>query len=211
MTKTLRSGYTDHLNRHPAENICHGFDFAAYLGRPLNNYIVLNFDEESANHSGAIFQAIRHKFRDWLNRRTKKLYSKPLSAMYVYTHENPNGHAHCNWVVHVPPELQAEFDQKRQKWIERAHKNVRRFDVVAERVNPATAKSLAKYIIKGTDSRFVSYLHLQAYAAPQGRVWGRRACTSEAISRAARQAAGFKAKRDRGKLLAANDDSKAVA
>lgn len=211
MTKMQGSGYTDHLNRHPAENICHGFDFAAYLGRPLNIYITINFDDESSDHSGAIFRAIRHKFRDWLNRRTKKLYGAALSPMYVYTHENPDGHAHCNWVLHVPPELQAEFDTKREKWIARAHKNVRHYDVKAKPVDPTTAKSLAKYIIKGIDARFVAYLHLHAYAAPQGRVWGRRAGTSEAIGRAARKAAGFKAKRDRGKLRAANDDARAAA
>lgn len=211
MTKIQGAGYTEHLNRHPAENICHGFDFAAYIGHPLNNYITINFDDESSDHSGAIFRAIRHKFRDWLNRRTKQLYGAALPPMYVYTHENPNGHAHCNWVVHVPPELQAEFDQKRQRWIERAHKNVRRYDVKAKPVDPATAKTLCKYIIKGIDSRFISYLHLHDYAAPQGRVWGRRAGTSEAIGRAARQAAGFRAKRDRGKQRAANDHARAAA
>lgn len=212
MTKTQGSGYTDHLNRHPAENICHGFDYAAYIGCPLNNYITINFDAESADRSGAIFRAIRHKCRDWFNRRTKQLYGTARPLMYVCTHENPDGHAHCNWVLHIPPELQIEYDRKRLKWIERAHKNVRRYDVKAVSVDPKTAKSLAKYIIKGIDARYIGYLHLQAYAAPQGRIWGRRAGTSEAIGRAARQAAGFKAKRDRGKLRpAANDDAKAAA
>jgi hypothetical protein len=56
MTKIRGSGYTDHLNRHPAENICHAFDYAAYLGRPLNNHITINFG--SPDHSGTIFRAI---------------------------------------------------------------------------------------------------------------------------------------------------------
>jgi len=209
--KTDYGIYTDVLNRHPAENICHAFDFAAWLGHPLNNYLVINFDSESAERSGSIFRAVRHKYRDWLNRRTKQLYGAALVPMYVYTHENPNGHAHCNWVVHVPPALQAEFDQKRVKWIERAHKNARGYDVKVKPVNQKTAKSLCKYIIKGTDPMYVKYLHLEEYAEPQGRVWGRRAGTSPALSRGARAEAGFVAKRDRGKLRAANDTRRRAA
>jgi hypothetical protein len=81
------------------------------------------------------------------------------------------------------------------------------FDISIKDVDPLTDKSLAKYIIKGTDARFVSYLHLGEYAAPQGRVWGRRATASPAIGRTARRRAGFSPKRDRHKwktqLLAA--------
>ncbi|MCK8782727.1 hypothetical protein M0654_22445 [Rhizobium sp. NTR19] len=131
--------------------------------------------------------------------------------MYVYTHENPNGHAHCNWVLHVPPALQAEFHKKRVKWVERAHRNIRRYDVLAEPVDPKTAKSLAKYICKGIDEQYIGYLHLQKYAAPQGRVWGRRAGTSPALSRAARNEASFVPKRDRGKVKAANDSRRQAA
>ena len=211
MPKNEFGTYTDFLNRHPAENICHAFDFAAWLGCPLNNYIVVNFASADEDQAGAIFRTIRHKYRDWLNRRTKQLYGEALSPMYVYTLENPNGMAHCNWVLHVPPELQAEFDKKRVRWIARAHGNARPYDVKSRAVDPDTAKSLCKYIIKGTDSRFVGYLHLENYAAPQGRVWGRRAGTSPAISRAARKDAGFIAKRDRGKLRAANDTRRKAA
>ncbi|MDX0599608.1 hypothetical protein GOD17_31670 [Sinorhizobium medicae] len=211
MPKNEFGTYTDFLNRHPAENICHAFDFAAWLGCPLNNYIVINFAREDEGRAGAIFRAIRHKYRDWLNRRTRQLYGEALAPMYVYTLENPHGMTHCNWVLHVPPDLQSEFDRKRVRWIERAHLNVRKYDVHPQMVVPGTAKSLSKYIIKGTDSRFVEYLHLENYAEPQGRVWGRRGTASPAISRAARKDAGFVAKRDRGKLRAANDARRKAA
>jgi len=158
MTKIQGAGYTEHLNRRPAENICHGFDFAAWLGHPLNNYLVLNFDAESADRSGAILRAIHHKFRDWLSRRTRQLYGKRLPPMFVYTHENPDGHAHCNWVVHVPRELQAEFERKCGRWIERAHRTKRAFDVKIRGVTPGTEKSLAKYICKGIDPLYIGYL-----------------------------------------------------
>lgn len=213
MPKNEYGTYTDFLNRHPAENICHAFDFAAWLGCPLNNYLVINFSSQDEERAGEIFRAIRHKYRDWLNRRTKQLYGEALPPMYVYTLENPNGMAHCNWVLHVPPALQAEFDRKRDRWFARAHGSTisRPYDVKLCGVKSGTAKSLCKYIIKGTDSRFVGYLHLGDYAAPQGRIWGRRAGTSPAISRAARKGAGFVAKRDRGKLRSEGDARRAAA
>jgi len=207
MTKIQWDGCTGHLNRRPAENIFHGFDFAAYLGHRLNNYVVLNFDADSADRSCAILRAVHRKFRCWLNRRTRQLYGEPLPPMFVYTHENPDGHAHCNWVVHVPPELQAEFERKCRRWVERAYEAKRPFDLIITSVEPGTEKTLAKYICKGIDPRYIDYLHLQAYATPQGRVWGRRAGTSEAISRAARRAAGFVPKRDRGKVRSADNDN----
>lgn len=214
MPKMQYRGYTDHLNRRPAQNICHAFDFARFLGHPLNQYVVINLHGEAAESAAVIFERVRHKFRDWYNRRTKKLYGLALPPMYVYTLEKPGEQAHANWVVHVPPELLAEFDKKRRKWVERAQGRRGPYDVHVSPVDPHTDKTLAKYIIKGIDGLYVGYLHLDAYAAPQGRIWGRRAGTSPSLSRAARDAAGFVAKRDRGKWKlreAANSNGRAAA
>jgi hypothetical protein len=211
MTKIQYQGYTDHLNRRTAKNICHAFDFAAYLGYPLNNYIVMNLHGLDAEYAASLFERVRHKFRDWFNRRTKQLYGKALPPMYVYTLEKPGQQAHANWVVHIPTELKREFDKKKQRWVERVQGKRGHHDIYASDVDPHTAKSLAKYIIKGIDAVYVDYLHLSTYAAPQGRIWGRRAGTSPSLSRGARNAGGFSAKRDRGKLRPANIEGKAAA
>lgn len=202
MPKMQPKGYTDHLNRKPAENICHGFDYAAFIDRPLNNYVVLNLHGESVDEAATIFEKVRHKFRDWFNRRTKQLYGHRLPPAYVYTLEQPGQQAHANWVVNIPPRLQKEFAERLERWASKAQRRKGEFDIHLEPVVPGTAKTLAKYVIKGTDEMYVGYLHLQEFAAPQGRIWGRRAGTSPSISRSARKDAGFVAKRDRNKRQA---------
>lgn len=213
MPKNAYCGYTDVLNRHPAENICHAFDFAKFIGRPLNNYVVINFDDTAALYGGTTFRKVVHKFRDWFNRRTKQLYGNCLPPAFIYSLENPNGQVHANWVVNVPPELQAEFEKKHRRWVRKAQGDIRRYDVAIFKVDPHTDKSLAKYVIKGIDGNFISYLHMQEYASPQGRIWGRRAGVSPSISRTARNKAGFVAKQHRHqwKRRAANDDGVAAA
>lgn len=183
---------THHINRNAAENICHAIDFAKNIGLPLTHYVVINLDEYQSELAGTvIFTRIRHKFRDWLNRRLKTLGLVPTPPVYVYSHENPTGHPHVNWMVHVPSFLADEFLSKLPRWVEKAQGNVRPFDIDVQSIDPHTDKTLAKYILKGTDERFVPYLHLQDYAEPQGQVFGRRATASIAIGRTARQSAGF--------------------
>ena len=192
MPKIQPARSTVHINRHQAENICHAFDFAKHIGRPLNTYVVINLHEASANAAASvIFERIRHKYRDWLKGRVKRLALDAQPPVYVYAHENPDENPHGNWVVHVPPRLQKEFLLKLRQWVEKAQGGVRPFDIQVKGVDPHTDKTLAKYIIKGTDPHYVPYLHLQDFAQPQGRVFGRRATPSIAIGRAARKSAGF--------------------
>lgn len=192
MPKIAPNQSTHHINRHAAENICHAIDFAKHIGYPLNRYVVLNFDEETSETTGTeIFSRVRHKFRDWLNGRMKKRGLQPIAPAYVYSHENPDKNPHVNWMVHVPEFLMEEFLAKLPKWLEKAQGIVRPFDVDVQLVDPHTDKVLAKYILKGTDERYVPYLHLQNYAEPQGQVFGRRATASIAIGRKARRDYGF--------------------
>jgi hypothetical protein len=204
MTKKHYQGYSNHLNRRTAENICHAFDFANYLRCPLNTYIVLKFSPADAIAAGHVFRAIMRKYRYWLKSRTEN-----LPPMYVYTFENPTGHPHVNWVVHVPQIHKKEFGEKFNGWAEKANAELGEYDAHKQAVNLCTSKTLAKYIIKGIDPLYIEYLHLGEFACPQGTIWGRRATASPAISRAVRKAAGFVPKRDRGKLQqAANDDAR---
>jgi hypothetical protein len=196
--------YTDVLNRRPAENICHAFDFALYQGTPLNRYVVINFPAPDCDTATWMFAAIRDKFRNWYNRRTKQLYKAPLLPKYVYTLENPSGsRAHANWVVYVPESLLAEFDRKLSSWSRKVLRREPGFDLKNKSVDQNTYKTLAKYVLKGLDPLYVDYLHLKNFAEPQGRIYGRRACASASLSRASRKAAGFVARRDRDKLASA--------
>ena len=202
--KSLPRSYTDHIGRKAAENICHAFDYAKYIDQPLNRYVTISLrnveDEAAAAHA---FGMIRHKFRDWLVYAMKQSGAEIRRPAYVYSIEAPSAeNPHVNWVAHIPPHLAAEFRLKLRGWAARVLGDVGPFDILIQAVEPTTDKSLAKYIIKGTDTRYVDYLHLGEYSAPQGRVWGRRATASPAIGRTARQRAGFKPKRDRHKWKA---------
>lgn len=195
MPKMQPSRSTVHINRHQAENVCHAFDYAKHIGQPLNIYVVINLNEAPKDMAAAaIFTKVVHKYRDWLKRR---MDNKALAPAYVYTHENPDGHPHVNWAVHIPTIVRDEFMRKLPRWVERAQGCVRPYDIQVADVDPYTDKTLAKYIIKGTDTQYVPYLHLQDFAQPQGRVFGRRATSSVAIGRAARKVAGFVPKRHR--------------
>lgn len=191
---------THHIGRKAAENICHAFDYAKFIGQPLNNFITINLDGgEAGEDAAAIFEIIRHKYRDWLNYAQKKLGGPVLPPAYAYALECPDGHAHVHWAAHIPEHLQAEFLRKLPTWVGKAQGSVRPYDIDVQRLDPETDKSVAKYMIKGTDPRYVEYLHLDHVAEQQGQVWGRRATPSAAIGRAARKAAGFVPKRDRHK------------
>lgn len=201
MNTDLPRSFTDHIGRKAAENICHAFDYAKHIGQPLNHYVTINLREAAHERSAAqIFTKIRHKFRDWLNNAGKRSGINVPAPAYVYSIEAPAAdHPHANWVLHVPNFLVQEFQKKLPIWVSRAMNEIGPFDIHIQNVNPASDKALAKYIIKGTDARYVDYLFLQKVAAPQGRVWGRRATASPYIGRTARRRAGFVPRRDRGK------------
>lgn len=195
---------TDHISRKAAENICHAFDYAKHIGQPLNHYITINLRSRHVEAApAALFRAIRHKFRVWRVYAVKKSGSPVGAPAYVYSLEAPDPeHPHANWVLHVPVELLKEFCAKLPHWVAKACGEVGPFDVEVQVVDIETDKTLAKYIIKGTDPNYVEYLHLGAVAAPQGRVVGRRVGVSPSISRTARKRAGFVPRRDRHKWRA---------
>ena len=195
---------TNYISRKAAENVCHAFDYAKHIGQPLNHYITINLrGRHNETAPAALFQSIRHKFRIWRVYALKKLGMPTDAPAYVYTLEAPDpDHPHANWVLHVPAALMEEFHIKLPQWAAKACGEIGPFDVEMQVVDIETDKTLAKYVIKGTDPNYVEYLHLGTVAAPQGRVVGRRVGVSPSISRTARKRAGFVPRRDRQKWRA---------
>lgn len=195
MTKTVpeRARITHHIGRRVTQSIFRAFDFTNACGRPFNLYVVINLTESGGAGAATQFAAIRHKYRDWLayHRRKGNTDAAPL---YAFTFENPDGHQHVNWTLHVPPNLQADFRHKLVQWVRRACAAHGPFDVHCQ---PVTRhhKSLAKYIVKGTDPAYVSHFHLGELHKPQGVFVGKRAGACPALGRAARHAAGYDPKR----------------
>jgi hypothetical protein len=182
---------SDHINRRVTQSAFRAFDYAKVAGRPLNTYAVINLRDVAEQAAATAFERIRHKFRDWLGRRTRKA-GQPVPPTYVFAFENPTGHVHVNWAVHIPLHLAAEFQSKLHRWVEKVQGKVGPCDIDTQPINDAYAKRLAKYIFKGTDPLFVSHFHLQDVHEPQGKIWGRRAAISQAIGIRARKKAGFK-------------------
>lgn len=81
MPKMLKEGrplrQSEHINRRVTQSVFRAFDYALEIGSPLNLYVVINLHETMKVSAAAIFKAIRHKYRDWLNYRTKKAQSAP--------------------------------------------------------------------------------------------------------------------------------------
>ena len=204
MPKMLREGVrplrqTEHINRRVTQSIFRAFDYASEIGSPLNLYVVINLHETVKISAAAIFEAIRHKYRDWLNYRSKRRPDGVIPPMYIYAMENPAGdHPHVNWVVHVPADLRAEFEAKLPRWIEKAQGACRHSDCVVQTVRPDTHKQLAKYVVKGTDPGFVDHFYLQKVYAPQGQIWGKRAGVSPSLGATVRRVVNFRPRRSQG-------------
>ena len=198
MTKIAESGrvrpaprlrYTEHINRRTTQSIYRAFDFAESQGCPLNIYAVIvlaSADDQAADRD---FRAIRHKYRDWMNHHNKTRAARVRPA-YVYTFENPDGHTHVNWVLHVPDDLKQDFVGKLPKWLAKIRGKVNPFDINTQLVTDHP-KSLAKYITKGTDPAYVKHFFLERVHAPQGWFRGLRAAVSTSLDKAARAANGL--------------------
>ena len=184
---------TTHINRRVTQSMFRAFDFADAIGQPLNVYVVINLRETAAASAATQFERVRHKFRDWLCRRAKQA-GMTLPPAYVYAHENPSGRAHVNWALHVPDALRPEFEKKLERWINRVLGGCNRFTYSCKTI-ARRAKTLAKYIAKGTDPAFVDHFHLADFHVPQGLVWGKRAGVSAAIGPSARKRVNYRPRR----------------
>ena len=181
---------TIHINHRITQSGFRGFDYARATGRRLTTYVVLHLRDDAAHHPVRTFERVRHKFRDWLAHKAKTTGHR-TSPIYVYTFENPDGAVHVNWALHVPPNLAVEFERKLPVWVRRAQGPVGPHDLHVQPIREDRYKSLANYMFKGTDARFVEHFHLQRVHAPQGKVHGKRAGISQSIGRRARKTAAF--------------------
>jgi hypothetical protein len=201
MTGTLtgqkQGRYSEHIGRNTTQSIFRAFDYAAEIGSPLETYVVINLPTAPGAAADQQFRDIRHKYRDWLANESKK-FGRKMTPAYVFTFENPDGHTHVNWVLHVPPPLKKVFEKKLLQWVKKVKGEVGPFDVDVQTIteNP---KGVAKYIVKGTDPAFVDHFHLRRVHEPQGWFQGQRARVSASLDRAARAAAGFQPRRRSGR------------
>lgn len=186
---------THHINRRVSQSIFRAVDYAVFIGRALNLYVVLNLIDQDSASAATIFAKIRQKYRTWLRYRLRKEGRQLEAPTYIYALEAPDGHHHVNWAVHVPEGLEEEFRERLPRWLKRAQGECRPHDVHVDPIRQSHVKRLAKYIVKGTDPTFIDHFFLGDCAAPQGLVHGKRAGVSPSLGHAARRAVGFRPRR----------------
>lgn len=194
-----RSRRSEHINRRVTQSIFRGFDYAEHHGRAFNVYAVLNLHETFAASHVTIMERVRHKFRGWHRRATKKLFGQFVPPFYAYAIENPNNHGHANFAVHIAPPLIEQFIKMLPKWLLKAQGVCDQFDVKIQKIRPQTHKNVANYILKGTDPAFLDHFHLtDLYEknGAQGVVYGKRAGLSQCLDTAARNAGNFRKRRN---------------
>lgn len=194
MTKNI-GGYSRHrrtvqINRKTTQSIFRAFDFAKHIGHQFNLYVVININSEKID-SATFSEKLRHKFRDWLTYKMSIKAIEKTPPLYAWTMENPRGHLHVNWVVYVPPILIEEFRKKVFNWVQKIQGEVGSFDIDVQSMKGRGYKSLANYVVKGTDPYYWDHFHLTNVGAPQGEVIGKRAGFSAALGPTARREAGF--------------------
>lgn len=187
---------TTHISRKLVQNIFRAFDYARARDIPLNLYVVINLIETDAQSAASLFEAIRHKYRDWLSYHSRKIDER-IPPMYVFTCEALSS-PHVNWVLRVPPFLLDEFERKLPKWIAKVQA-VRPFDLHFQRLERGGPyKSLANYVCKGCDPTFIDHFHLSDLReknGDQGTFWGKRAGVSPSLNKSMRDAYGYNPRR----------------
>lgn len=198
MTKTTTAATRRHsasISRAVTQSVFDAFRYAAASGTPLNTYAVINLRNQAGEDATRVFEAIRHKYRDWLM-HLRKTGRANIPPTYVFAFENPGEVPHVNWVVHIPRGLEAEFSNKLPRWVEKSQGGIGNFDVNIQDVNLERTAYLAKYILKGTQETHIDHFYLNVvYDGPQGSIWGKRAGSSPSIGRSAREKAGFNRKK----------------
>jgi hypothetical protein len=198
MTKTDATRVRRHsasISRAVTQSVFDAFRYAAASGTPLNTYAVINLRNQAGEEATRIFEAIRHKYRDWLT-HLRKTGRTSVVPTYVFAFENPGEVPHVNWVVHIPLGLEDEFANKLPRWVEKSQGEIGKFDVHIQGVSLEKTAYLAKYILKGTQETHIDHFYLSVvYDGPQGSIWGKRAGSSPSIGKSARQKAGFNRKK----------------
>lgn len=186
-TIQLKARTTNHIAYAQTAGGFHATRYATSRGRPLNTLVTINFDRAGLpeDHVATAFRELRAKLtRSWRHAATRC----PTLGTFddIHAHENPNGRRNVHWAIHVPPSHTAWFASQVHKFLAKILRMLALDEIL--HIQPIkTPGNTAKYILKGVDPRFASHFHMKDWAAPQGRVTGRRFGTSRSLGRSARR------------------------
>jgi len=172
------SRVSHYINRKPASNLLHAINLAATLGRPLNQFVTLNFGHTSCPEALASrqFERLRdNHFGPWLRRGGQGPGGPPT---FVWVIENGGGCLAIHWLVHIPPGRLADFKKRLPKWLTTVAGAVRCASAVHVRHAPTPAGA-GKYMVKGIDPAYAAFYRIRS--VPQGAVTGKRSGFSRCL------------------------------
>jgi hypothetical protein len=184
------------INRRPAANFWHAFNFAAEIGQPLNVFVTLNFGHTncSAETMTAQFMTLLdRKFGPWWRRPSRHLKIGPQGApAYAWVAEAAGGYPGIHWVLHIPQTRRTDFIARLPKWLKNIAGDLH--DECAFNVGTVyRAPGLRSYLLKGCDPNYADFCKFDC--VPQGVVHGKRSGVSRSLQRTARSRAGYRINR----------------
>lgn len=170
---------TTHLAHRAAANLSRAVSHAAAIGKPLNQFVSINYGLTGCNEEdmvAAFRRLLKSFFVKWHTRHPRVSASADPAAAYVWTAEGLPGRHGVHWLVHVPPALVPEFKSALWRWLERTAGPI--IDKDALDVRPAWSAGQAKdYMLKGLPERHARRFKIKW--ASQGVVYGKRCGISE--------------------------------
>lgn len=158
------------VNRKPAANLLNAINLAGKLGRPLNQFVTLNFSHTAcpAEAVSQQFERLRdNHFGPWLRRNSP---SKAAPPSYVWCIEN-TGACAVHWLVHIPVGRTIDFQKRLPRWLEAVTGDALSHGAI--NVRPADRPGGAgKYMLKGIDPQVAELYGIRP--VDQGLVHGKR-------------------------------------
>lgn len=169
-----------HINRKPASNVLHAVRMAEALGRPLNQFVTINFGKTACTpeEAGERFEKLRdNRFGPWLRRPRKGQPLNVAPPTYAWSFEAAGGVLAVHWLVHIPVGRVGEFREKLPQWLD-AVASITCPSAIDVRYAPKPMGA-AKYALKGIDPIYAPVYDIQAEA--QGIVHGKRSGVSACL------------------------------
>ncbi len=193
---TSASRSTHFINRKPAANFWHAFNFAEEIGRPFTLSVTLNFahtDCPPEAMTPQFMSLLDKKFGPWWRRPSRLQKLAPQGApAYAWVAENGSGQPGIHWAVHIPERRRADFEARLPGWVKAVAGDITE-GVTIHIESIYSAPGLRSYLLKGCDPNYAKFCKLAFH--DQGIVHGKRSGVSRSLQRTARTRAGYKINR----------------
>ena len=168
---------SSHINRKPAAHLLNAINLARRLGRPLNQFVTINFDHTAcpAKLVSRQFKRLRDNyFSPWLRRNGVGPIAPPT---FVWSVEN-DGACAVHWLVHIPKGRVGDFRKRLHDWLASVAGEIRCSQAIHVRYAPAPPGA-GKYMLKGINPAWAQPYGIRHIS--QGIVHGKRSGFSRCL------------------------------